>query len=113
MAYALDQEERGLYFLIRFQGDFSIKALSQLRGAVQAALETGHIYVAFDLSKTSFMDSSGTGLLSNLNQKLVARGGSVFLIGVGAPLRTAMNPSGIFQTIPSVATIEDADLQIG
>ena len=113
MPFAVDREERGLYYLISFHGEFTVKALTQLRSVVEEALETGHIYIALDLSKTTFMDSSGMGLLSNLNQKLVSRGGSLFLIAPTATLRVLLQPTGILESIPCLNSLEEADSQIG
>ncbi len=113
MPFAVDREERGLYYLISVHGEFTVKALAQLRNVVEAALEASHIYIAFDLSKTTFMDSSGMGLLSNLNQKLIPRGGSLFLISPSTALRALLQPTGILQAIPCLNSLEEADSQIG
>jgi anti-sigma B factor antagonist len=113
MSFVIDKEERGLYFLLRITGEFTVQNLLRIRETVEEAMTVGHVYVAFDMSKTTMIDSSGIGLLVNLNQKLVAKGGSVLLIALPPNVLTAMDPSGVLQVLAVVNTIEEADRQIG
>lgn len=113
MSTAIDKEERGLYYLVSIKGEFVVRSLMPLRESLEKAMTIGHTNIAFDLSGTSYIDSSGIGLLANLNSKLVARGGSAYLIGVEGEVLNAMEPSGLLSVIPCFPSVEEADKQIG
>ena len=113
MATAIEKEEKGLYYLITVDGDFSVKSLRFIRQAAEEAMTIGHVSMAFNLTKTSYIDSSGIGLLANIHKKLITKGGSVHLVGVSLDIQDAMEVSGLMQMIPHYKTTDEADAQIG
>ncbi len=113
MSTAVEKEEKGIYYLIRIIGDFSVKSIRAIRDCIDEADSIGHIYIALDLQKTAFIDSSGIGLIMNLHKKLMARQGSLYLIGIPAVIKETFRVSGILQLIPVFETLEQADQQIG
>lgn len=52
---------------------------SQVRDEVRAALKEKHAAIEFDLSGTTFLDSSGLGSLISLHKTMMGRSGSVRL----------------------------------
>lgn len=113
MGFSIKQEERGLYLLIHLTGEFTVQNLFRIRQTIEEAMTIGHVYIAFDMENTTMIDSSGIGLLVNLNQKLVAKGGSVFLIALPPEIRKTMEPSSVLQVIHSMKDVEEADRHIG
>lgn len=112
MAFAIDREERGLYFLIRINGDFSVRSLATIRKIVEEAMTIGHVSVAFNLSKVTFIDSSGIGLIMNIYKKLQEKGGAVYLISVSNDIRGAINTTGMLQLIKEYKSEQEADTYI-
>jgi len=53
---------------------------AQVRDDVRAALTDVHKSIEFDLSGTSFLDSSGLGTLISLHKTMAAKEGSVKLV---------------------------------
>jgi len=113
MKAAIDKEERGLYYLINITGDFSVQSLLRVREAVEEAMTVGHINIAFNMEKVTLIDSSGIGLIVNLTQKLVAKGGNVYLVAVPQHIREMMEPSGVLSVTQVLQTLEEADSHIG
>lgn len=113
ISFSLESEEKGLYYLIRIKGNFNAQALTQIRNTVEKAIEIGHIYLAFDLGKTTFIDSTGIGTLVNLCKTMKARGGDLYLIAIPPDIHESLSTTQIIKAIPNYKTIEEADLQIG
>ncbi len=64
-------------------------------------------YLIFDFSDTSFMDSSGVGMLINRYRELSALGGRVAAAGVGPGVKKLFSVSGLSRIItfyPDVKT---------
>lgn len=53
---------------------------AQVRDDVRAALTDAHQTIDFDLSETSFLDSSGLGTLISLHKTMTSKSGCVRLI---------------------------------
>ncbi len=113
MVPAIEKEEKGIFFLIRVTGDFNIKSIRAVRECVEEADTIGHVYIAFDLRKTAFVDSSGIGLIMNVHKKLMAKQGSVYLVGIPSSISETIRVSGILQLVPHFETLEEAERQIG
>ena len=112
-SFSLESEERGLYYLIRIRGAFNAQALIQIRLTVDNAIRIGHINLAFDLEKTTFIDSTGIGTLANLYKAMKARGGELHLIAISSIVYQSLSATQIIKVIPHYETIEEADRQIG
>ena len=109
----IEKEERGMYYLIHINGSFNFKSLLRIREAAEQAMDIGHRYIVFNLADTIHIDSGGIGLLININQKLIKNGGGVYLAAVPDAIKLSLEPNEILQTIPVVASIEEADKEIG
>ena len=111
--FSLTKEERGLYFAVHVTGEFSVQNLLRIREVVEEGMSIGHVNIVFNMEKVIMIDSSGIGLLVNLNQKLVSKGGSVFLVAIPVGIQKTIEPSGILQVLPILASLQDADKHIG
>ncbi|WP_395741429.1 STAS domain-containing protein [Prosthecobacter sp.] len=56
------------------------------RDRLEKEIKPGHEEVCIDLSGTSFIDSSGLGVLLTLNKNLRARGASLKLLNPSSPV---------------------------
>lgn len=60
--------------------DLNATNAAGFRDETRAALNTGTITLEVDLSRTTFLDSSGLGALIALHKTMVSRGGSLRII---------------------------------
>ena len=112
MPFSIEGEERGLFFLIRINGDFSVRSIAIIRKTMEDAMTIGHVSIALNLQKTVFIDSSGIGLIMNVYKKLQEKGGSVYLINVAKEIREAINITGMLQLIKEYKSEEEAETYI-
>lgn len=56
-------------------------------------------HVAFDFSKTEFIDSSGIGLIMGRYEKLHVAGGKIFVLGMLPAIRRVLTMSGIMKLV--------------
>jgi len=94
------------------QGEFSAKNIKEVKDAVGEALSVGHVQIAFDLEKTTFIDSTAIGLIMNIHKKLLNKDGEVYLVAIPPDQRDSLNTSGILQVIPHYSNFEEAEREI-
>ncbi|MFQ5889071.1 MAG: STAS domain-containing protein [Gemmatimonadota bacterium] len=84
-------------FSIASQGDVTIVEVSgelivgnrqQLKATVLSHLEAGGRKFLIDFSESSYIDSSGLGVLVSLSKKIREKGGELRLAGLNEDLRT-------------------------
>lgn len=88
------------------EGEIRVNGVVRLRNAF-AELETKSLYIAIDLGRVTFIDSSGIGLLINFSKRLKARGGSLYLFNFDADIGDLLEISSIGEIIPMCTTLAD------
>lgn len=110
---AINGEDRDFYYLISVQSEFTVKTLVDIRQAVQAGMAAGHKIIIFNMSVCTFMDSSGVGMLTNLNRKIIAEGGQLGFLKPKGEIRSLLavtELSSIIKIYKTEASI-DKDLE--
>lgn len=69
-------------------------------------------YIIFDFSKTSFMDSSGIGLLTGRYRKIRDKGGKVYVIHVSDAIDRVLKMSGIYQIVEKRQTRDEVKQEL-
>lgn len=64
-------------------------------------------YLIFDFEKTTFMDSSGIGLITGRFRRIHDSGGSVYVVNVSENIDKLLDMSGIYRIIKKFDTTED------
>lgn len=64
--------------------------------------------IIFDFSRTTFMDSSGIGILLNLYKQMKAGGGSVSFYGASAQILRVLKLGGVLGLMPQFESKEEA-----
>lgn len=64
--------------------------------------------LVFDFSKTSFMDSSGIGILFNRYKQMERSGGKVSLYGAGSQILRVLSIGGLSKLVPQYDSKEAA-----
>lgn len=73
-------EDNGESLKVTGIGELAAGNAAQVRDDVRGALKDGHKSIDFDLSGTSFLDSSGLGTLISLHKTMMGRTGLVRLL---------------------------------
>ncbi|MCX7843684.1 MAG: anti-sigma F factor antagonist [Clostridia bacterium] len=64
--------------------------------------------IIFDLSKMSFMDSSGIGIIMGRYKNIQKLGGKASLVGLSDQSRRIFEMSGLLKIVPAYETIDEA-----
>lgn len=79
-----------------------------LKRKTEKEFESGQVrYLIFDFAKTSFMDSSGIGLITGRFRKVHDVGGKVYAIHVNDTIDRVLRMSGIYQILEKKDSKED------
>lgn len=65
-------------------------------------------HVIFDFSKSSFMDSSGIGVIMGRYKQVKFTGGDLVVTGITPPVDRIMKISGLYKIIQKYETVKDA-----
>lgn len=94
----LDMEQQRDTLLVRLGGDLDLGVADKLRKALDNQLAEKKIkYLVLNLSRVSFIDSSGLGVLLGRYKRLVQTGGKVILVGAQPQVRRILELSGLLQ----------------
>ncbi len=106
---ALKLECRNDALLVWVNGDFDLVSAAEFRQKVDTALEDQrprHLIV--NMSKMTFMDSSGLGVLLGRFKLIQNRKGRMFLTGVRPEVLKVLNLSGIIPLLQITKTEDEA-----
>lgn len=73
-------DDKGATLAVSGIAELAAGNAAQIRDDVRAALTDAHTTIDFDLSETSFLDSSGLGTLISLHKTMTGKSGSVRLM---------------------------------
>lgn len=85
-------------------------AAEMIKRKSEKYFEEGHTdirYLIFDFEKTTFMDSSGIGLITGRFRRVHDAGGQVYVVHVGETIDKILAMSGIYRIIKKRDTRED------
>lgn len=78
------------------EGDIDQHSVGRIRGeADRLLLNTGIRNIAFDMSRTSFMDSAGIGMIIGRCRKVAALGGKIYIRGASPEVLRIIGLSGL------------------
>jgi stage II sporulation protein AA (anti-sigma F factor antagonist) len=97
------------YLIAFLEGDLDLHTVKRIREQVDSELEkTGVGTLLLDLSRVSFMDSSGLGFILGRYRCLREKGGKVILVAPRAQVRRVLELSGVGRIMKISASIENA-----
>jgi anti-anti-sigma factor len=94
-------------------GDLDLWSAPALEQRLGACLERGHCWIVVDLSKASFLDSSGLGALTNSMRRIERKGGRLVVINTDPQLRRVFELTGLKRVLNVVPDREQALALIG
>ncbi len=94
-----------IYYLPRELDHYAAEKIKS--GSEKIFDENNVEYLIFDFEKTSFMDSSGIGLVTGRYRRVHDKGGKVFVVNVSENIDKILMMSGIYRIIEKKETKED------
>ena len=79
--------------LVKLSGPIHVRDAGKLRASLLAQLEEGRRHFVIDVSRVDLIDSSGLGVLIQVQQKAAAAGGSMSLVGVRGVVKDVLELS--------------------
>lgn len=94
----LDMEQQKDSLLVRLGGDLDLGVADKLRKTLDNQLVEKNIkFLILNLSRVTFIDSSGLGVLLGRYKRLVHSGGKVILVGAQPQVKRILELSGLLQ----------------
>jgi len=85
---------------VQLSGELDQHSADGVRDALDALIADGSVReLVLDMSRVSFMDSSGLGVLLGRYRTLNARGGRLLLSAVPAPIDRILKLSGMYSLV--------------
>ena len=97
-AFAVTARESEEGQIVELIGDLDVDAAPQLRRWLEAFEATGSL-VEVDMSRLTFLDSTGLGCLYKLHHKVADAGGIVVAARAPAPIRRLLEMAGLNRLI--------------
>ena len=94
-------------------GDLDLWSAPSLEQRLGACLERGQYWIVVDLSRASFLDSSGLGALTNSMRRIERKGGRLVVINTDPQLRRVFELTGLKRVLNVVPDRERALALIG
>jgi anti-anti-sigma factor len=94
-------------------GDLDLWSAPALEQRLRNCLERGQCWIVVDLSKASFLDSSGLGALTNSMRRIERKGGRLVVVNTDPQLRRVFELTGLKRVLNVVPDREQAMALIG
>jgi anti-anti-sigma factor len=93
----------------RLTGDIDVSVVPELRGDLEASINSGCANIILDLTHVTYADSSALGLLVWLDHKLRPADGRIMLAGANADVMRILELSGLARLSTSIGMSDDVD----
>jgi anti-anti-sigma factor len=98
--------------IIKIEDEFVVKHLVEIRRFLDGFEKAETRCIAFDLSMTSYIDSSAITLLLNFQKRLLMTNGTVVIFGASEDTRSIFNIVGLDSSIPTYDTREQFESSV-
>lgn len=93
-------ERHGGTVIARIHGDMDLTTAEAIRLRLDREIDIGCSHMVLNLSRVSFIDSSGLGVILGRYRRLQGAAGRLSLVGVSRRLRPVLELSGILSLLP-------------
>jgi stage II sporulation protein AA (anti-sigma F factor antagonist) len=105
---SIQYERQGDVLFLRMPGEIDHHSSREIREITEAYLQNTAVYrLVFDFADTTFMDSSGVGMMMGRYKRMRERGGGVWIWHTGYQIRRILRIAGMEQLIPEWEEIPD------
>lgn len=87
--------ESGKAAIIKIDGRFDFRITDALLEKIEQFKNKGFIYIVFDLTNTTFISSSGAGVIASTHNELKASGGNALLAGAKGEVKKIFEITGL------------------
>lgn len=95
--------------IVELGSDLDHHVSIQVKEHSDRIIQMGDIrHVIFDFSKSSFMDSSGIGVIMGRYKQVKYTGGTLAVTGITPPVDRILKISGLYKIIEKYETVKDA-----
>jgi anti-sigma B factor antagonist len=108
MQLQVERSEEPGWTIVSPIGEIDLATVAQLEEALVPSLTAGNTDIAVDLTRVTFMDSTGLRALLAANQSLTPSGHRLVLIVSGGPVDRLLDISGVAQTLETYQSLEAA-----
>ncbi|HHW42933.1 MAG TPA: anti-sigma F factor antagonist [Desulfotomaculum sp.] len=110
----MDLEIRQDTLFVRPVGELDLGAADSLRHSVEQALNGNPVrHLVLNLSRVSYIDSAGLGVILGRYKRLAREGGRVSLVGLQPQVRRVMDLSGLLRIMGEYPSEEEAVARAG
>ena len=104
--------EKNGNLIVKVRGEIDHHTASNIRTVIEKEYSSTRAKnIVFDFLKTSFMDSSGIGVIIGRYKELKTFGGKVFAINIPPEINRIFTISGLRKIIHCIETIEEVQNQ--
>lgn len=112
MQWSLEVQDNTL--LVRLAGEFDLGLADKLRSQLDQAIEESQIrYIIFNLSETSYIDSSGLGVMLGRYKRVAQFGGKMAVVNPQPQVKRILELSGLLTIIGEYHDEVEAMSKIG
>lgn len=111
MGVVLSQDGSSLIAVL--DGELDVATVPRVRAQLEAALTPKVQSLVLDVSRVSFMDSSGLGFLLGRYRQFMERGGAVAVSGARNQVKRVLELSGLARIMPVTSTLKEALARVG
>ena len=94
-------------------GEIDVFTAPEFKSAINQTIESGLSDLIIDLTRVSYMDSSGFGTLLGATKRVRPKGGSVNLVGCNEAIERMMKITRLDTVFNLCRTVEEAAARIG
>jgi anti-sigma B factor antagonist len=104
----IDEAEAGLHHILRLEGEIDLHVSPRVATELRALIKDKPEKLVIDLSKVSYIDSSGLAVLIDGMQKVEAYRGKLYLVGMQEAVRVMFEMSRLDQAFRIRRNVADA-----
>jgi anti-sigma B factor antagonist len=108
MDLAIERRTEGTWTIIAVEGEIDLLTAPTLRDRVMKPLEDGVFELVLDMSKVTFLDSSGLGVLVALHKRLRERDGRLVIVATARPVLSVLNLTGLDKVFDVYSRLDEA-----
>ena len=108
MQLQIERSEEPGWTIISPAGEIDLATVAELEEALTPSVTAADTNIAVDLTRVTFMDSTGLRALLSAHQILTPSGHRLVLIVAGGPVDRLLDISGVTQTLETFQSLEAA-----
>lgn len=104
----MEYQYYGAFLVVHVGNELDHHRVAILQDEIEkAGRKRGYKHIIFDFSDTTFMDSSGVGMIISRYKRLSAYGGRVCVVGISPVVEKMFYVSGLHKIIRMYPEVED------